>query len=48
MIKNDNVVQPLESLFLMNCLIRKWSQVQNDRKNTITIDESELVINALY
>ena len=32
----------LESLFSMNYLIRKWSQVQNDRKNAMTIDKSEL------
>ena len=32
----------------MNYRIRKWSQVQNDRKNAMTIDASELTINVLY
>ena len=32
----------------MNYLIRKWSQVQNDRKNAMNIDKSELTINVLY
>ena len=31
----------------MNYLIRKWLQVQNDRKNAITIDTSELTIHEL-
>ena len=31
----------------MNYLMRKWSQVQNDRKNAVTIDTSELTINVL-
>ena len=29
-------------------LMRKWLQVQNDRKNAMTIDTSELTINVLY
>ena len=37
----------LESLFSMNYLIQKWSQVQNDHKNAMTIDISELTINVL-
>ena len=36
-----------ESLISMNCLARKWSQVQTVRKNTMTIETSELTINAL-
>ena len=32
----------------MNYLIQKWSQVQNDQKNDMTIDTSELAINVLY
>ena len=35
----------IESLFSMNYLIRKWSQVQNDRKNATIIDTTELTIN---
>ena len=31
----------------MNYLIQKWSQVQNDHKNAMTIDISELTINVL-
>ena len=38
----------LESLFSMNYFTRKWSQVQNVRKNAMTIDTSELAINVLY
>ena len=38
----------LESIFPMNCLLRKWSQVQHDRKNAMTIDASELTIHVLY
>ena len=37
----------LESLFLMNYLIQKWLQVQNDLENAMTIDISELTINVL-
>ena len=37
----------LESLFSMNYLTRKWSQVQNVCKNAMTIDTSELNINVL-
>ena len=29
-------------------LMRKWLQVQNDSKNAMTIDTSELTINVLY
>ena len=32
----------------MNYLTQKWSQVQNDHKNDMTIDISELTINVLY
>ena len=32
----------------MNYLIRTWSQVQNDGKNVMTFDTSELTINVLY
>ena len=38
----------LESLFPMNYHIPKWSQVQNDRKNSMTIDTSELTINVTF
>ena len=38
----------LESLFSMNYFTRKWSQVQNVRKNAMTIDTSELTNNVLY
>ena len=34
----------LESLFSINYLIQKWSQVQNDHKNAMIIDISELTI----
>ena len=37
----------LDSLFSMNYLTRKWSQVQNVRKNAMAIDTSELAINVL-
>ena len=32
----------------MNYLVGKWSQMQNDRKNAMTIDTSEVTINVLY
>ena len=32
----------------MNYLIQKWSQVQNDHRNAISIDINELTINVLY
>ena len=31
----------------MNYLTRKWSQVQNDRKNAMSIDTSKLTTNVL-
>ena len=38
----------LESLSSTNYLIRKWSQVQNYRKNAMITDTTELTINVLY
>ena len=32
----------------MNFVIQKWSELQNDHNNAMTIDKSELTINVIY